>query len=162
MSEENVTKMTKRCPFCDEDISVYAKKCRHCGETIDVVLRMTEELKHRQDRSESKENAFPGNIVISNSTQQTSPVQPPYIVQQPPYIPSPQSGVYGYKKKTTYLILGICLGTFGAHNLYAGYTWTAVLQLLLGLTCFLGFISSIWAIIEVCTVDRDATGKLFI
>lgn len=121
-----------------------------------MVLRMTDDLKQRQDRNESRA-ASPGNIVISNSTQQSAPVQPPYIVQQSPCILPPKPCEFGHKSKAIYLTLGICLGAYGAHNFYAGYTGKAVVQLLFGLSCFLGLVSFIWAIIEVCVVDRDAT-----
>jgi hypothetical protein len=62
------------------------------------------------------------------------------------------------KNRTTYILLGIFLGMFGGHNFYAGYYGRAMLQILLSvLTLFVGsFIAWIWAIVEVCTVDRDS------
>jgi len=67
------------------------------------------------------------------------------------------------KKRTTYIVLGIFLGMFGAHNFYAGYTGRAVGQLCLSvLTVFyLAIVSWIWAIVEICVVDKDSTGIQF-
>jgi hypothetical protein len=61
------------------------------------------------------------------------------------------------RARITYILLGVFLGMFGAHNFYAGYTGRAVAQLCITLlTLFMGaFISWTWAIVEVCTVDRD-------
>jgi TM2 domain-containing membrane protein YozV len=67
------------------------------------------------------------------------------------------------RSRTTYIVLGIFLGWVGAHNFYAGYTGRAVGQLCLTvLTLFYLFIVSwIWAIVEVCIVDKDSTGLQF-
>jgi TM2 domain-containing membrane protein YozV len=67
------------------------------------------------------------------------------------------------KSRTTYIVLGVFLGAFGAHNFYAGYTGRAVGQLCLSvLTLFrLAIISWIWAIVEICVVDKDSAGIQF-
>jgi len=67
------------------------------------------------------------------------------------------------KQRTTYIVLGVFLGMFGAHNFYAGYTGKAVGQLCLSvLTVFyLAIVSWIWAIVEICIVDKDSTGIQF-
>jgi TM2 domain-containing membrane protein YozV len=67
------------------------------------------------------------------------------------------------KSRTTYIVLGVFLGAFGAHNFYAGYTGRAVGQLGLSvLTLFrLAIISWIWAIVEICVVDKDSAGIQF-
>ncbi|MEO8662028.1 MAG: NINE protein [Bryobacteraceae bacterium] len=61
------------------------------------------------------------------------------------------------KNRTSYVLLGVFLGAFGAHNFYAGYTYRAVAQLAITLcTLFTGaFVSWIWALVEVCVVERD-------
>ena len=64
------------------------------------------------------------------------------------------------KSRLAYILLAIFLGTFGIHNFYAGYTGKGIAQLLISLISF-GFLSPlvfIWAIIEVCTVTKDAQG----
>ncbi len=54
------------------------------------------------------------------------------------------------KSKIAAGILGILLGSFGAHNFYLGYTGKAVAQLLLTLlSCgILAIVSEIWGLIE--------------
>jgi TM2 domain-containing membrane protein YozV len=78
------------------------------------------------------------------------------------YAPAP---VYGrsHKSRTTYIVLGIFLGAFGVHNFYAGYTGRAVGQLCLTVLTLgrLGIVSWIWAIIEICIVEKDSTGLNF-
>jgi hypothetical protein len=74
----------------------------------------------------------------------------------------PRAGIPRYpidsKNRTTYILLGIFLGIFGAHNFYAGYKGRAIAQLCITLlTLFFGAIVSwIWAVVEVCIVDRDS------
>jgi TM2 domain-containing membrane protein YozV len=81
----------------------------------------------------------------------TAYVQPVPIAGHPP------------KSRTTYIVLGIFLGAFGAHNFYAGYTGRAVGQLCLSvLTLFyLAIASWIWAVVEICVVDKDSAGIKF-
>ena len=65
------------------------------------------------------------------------------------------------KSRTAFILLGVFLGGLGIHNFYAGYTGKGVAQLLISLlTCGIGSIVSwIWAMVEVCTIQVDATGK---
>lgn len=67
------------------------------------------------------------------------------------------------KNRSTFIVLGALLGFFGAHNFYAGYKRKAVGQLCL--TAFTlgfgGFMTWVWAVIDVCTVDRDSSGVKF-
>lgn len=68
------------------------------------------------------------------------------------------------KSRLAFILLGIFLGSFGAHNFYAGYVKRGVAQLSVTLlTLFYGsFVTWIWALIEVCTVDRDQHNILFV
>ena len=69
------------------------------------------------------------------------------------------------KERTVYVLLGIFLGWLGIHNFYAGYSGRGVAQILM--TLFIGWlifpllIITIWNIVEVCTVKKDANGVLF-
>lgn len=67
------------------------------------------------------------------------------------------------KNRTTFIVLGALLGALGAHNFYAGYYKKAIGQLAItGVT--LGFgspMSWIWAIIDICTVNKDKRGIEF-
>jgi hypothetical protein len=67
------------------------------------------------------------------------------------------------KNRTTFIVLGVLLGFFGAHNFYAGYKKKAIVQLCITLFSvgFAGPMTWIWAVIEVCTVDRDSDGRHF-
>ena len=86
--------------------------------------------------------------------------------------PLPSAAAYAYaapvyasthKSRTSYIVLGIFLGSLGIHNFYAGYTGRAVGQLCLTVLTlgYLGVVSWIWAIIEICTVEKDSTGLRF-
>ena len=76
---------------------------------------------------------------------------------------SPLSFDRPHKSRTTYIVLGIFLGALGVHNFYAGYVGRAVGQLCLTVLTigYLGIISWIWAIIEICIVEKDSTGLNF-
>ena len=69
------------------------------------------------------------------------------------------------KQRIVYILLALFLGTLGVHNFYAGYTGKAITQLLI--TLLLGWLVlplaavGIWAIVEMCTVTKDASGKAF-
>jgi TM2 domain/Prokaryotic RING finger family 1 len=67
------------------------------------------------------------------------------------------------KRKITFIMLGLFLGAVGGHNFYAGYTSKAVIQLCLTvLTIGYGApMTWIWAVIEICIVDRDSKGVQF-
>ena len=71
--------------------------------------------------------------------------------------------VHEPKNRTTYILLGALLGAFGAHNFYAGYYKKAGIQL--GITALtLGFgspMSWMWAVIDICTINRDVWGVQF-
>ena len=67
------------------------------------------------------------------------------------------------KSKITFILLGVFLGAVGGHNFYAGYTSKAVIQLCLTVLT-IGYGSPmawIWAVIEICIVDRDSKGIQF-
>jgi TM2 domain-containing membrane protein YozV len=85
------------------------------------------------------------------------PVPPPAPVSLHPTL-NPEA-----KDRVAYVLLAIFLGGLGIHNFFAGYTSRAVTQLLITiLTCGIGgIVTSIWAIIEACTVTKDANGVSF-
>jgi TM2 domain-containing membrane protein YozV len=101
------------------------------------------------------------------------PPPPPGMEFVPPAEPSPvpptsstlfAAPVLTPKSRLTYILLGIFLGSFGAHNFYAGYRLRGVTQLGLTVgTLFYGTaVTWIWALVEVCTVDRDHDNVSFI
>ncbi len=107
--------------------------------------------------------------------------QPPVYQQQPQYQqpmyqqPPAQVNIYNQqpmmqqqfssKSRVAYILLGLFLGGLGVHNFYAGYAGKGAVQLILTLTLFWTIVVpiavTIWIIIEVCTVDRDAFGLRF-
>jgi hypothetical protein len=62
------------------------------------------------------------------------------------------------KSRTTFIVLGVLLGPFGAHNFYAGYRNKAFAQLLITVLTlgFAGPMSWMWAVIDVCTITEDS------
>ena len=67
------------------------------------------------------------------------------------------------RSRVNFVLLGVFFGIFGVHNFYAGYVRKGVGQLFLTiLTCFYGAIVSwIWALIEICLVNKDNDGVQF-
>ena len=71
--------------------------------------------------------------------------------------------VHEPKNRSSYIVLGALLGAFGAHNFYAGYYKKAGIQLAIT-SLTLGFgspMSWMWAVIDICTIDRDRWGVQF-
>lgn len=66
------------------------------------------------------------------------------------------------KRRRTYVLLGILLGSFGVHNFYAGYMIRGVVQLAIGLTIVGAVLSGLWALYEIATVKVDASGEPFV
>jgi TM2 domain-containing membrane protein YozV len=98
------------------------------------------------------------------------PLPPTPIPHPGPYMPPQMPGwPYGAnpylpaKNRTTYLVLGILLGALGVHNFYAGYIKKGLLQLALTVFTlgFGGFMTWIWAVIDICTVTTDNDGIPF-
>jgi TM2 domain-containing membrane protein YozV len=136
------------------------------------------------EQAASQADRAPGEP--SSEAQQPPPPPPPIAgtgVAPPPQVGvqvSPQQGwanVQGQhaagsvtryypapKTRVIFVLLGIFLGIFGVHNFYAGYVKKGTIQLCVTLlTCFYGAIASwIWAIVEICTVGKDAEGTQFV
>lgn len=109
-------------------------------------------------------SAYSGPLGLS----QAAAPAPAQLSTPAPYAPAayqPYAPAYGrsLKTRTTYIVLGIFLGALGVHNFYAGYVGRAVGQLCLTVLTlgYLGIISWIWAIIEICIVEKDSTGLNF-
>jgi TM2 domain-containing membrane protein YozV len=94
---------------------------------------------------------------------------PPQAGPGPQFLQAPSSLAQYYpvaqpKTRVIFVLLGIFLGVFGVHNFYAGYAKKGAIQLCVTLlSCFYAaVISWIWAIIEICTVNKDADGTQFV
>ncbi len=68
------------------------------------------------------------------------------------------------KSRLAYILLAVFLGSLGIHNFYAGYTGRGIAQLLISLLSFslLSLFVWIWALVEACTVTKDAKDVPFI
>jgi TM2 domain-containing membrane protein YozV len=67
------------------------------------------------------------------------------------------------KNRTTFLVLGVLLGAFGAHSFYAGSTKKGLIQLAITVLTLgmAGVMVWIWAIIDICTISTDHDGIPF-
>lgn len=98
---------------------------------------------------------------------QTIPAAPQAYAPAQAYAGSPFDANFtpdpNAKNRSTFILLGALLGPFGAHNFYAGYYGKAVGQLCLTVFTlgFGGIMTWVWAVIEVCTIDRDKSGIPF-
>ncbi len=66
--------------------------------------------------------------------------------------------------RRTYTLLGFFFGYLGVHNLYANRMSVGIIQLCVSaFTCFLAApVVWIWALVEICRVDRDGQGHRMI
>lgn len=108
---------------------------------------------------------YGGPLGLSQAAATTTMANPEAQVAAQP-LPSPESA-YALprppKSRTTFILLGVFLGMLGVHNFYAGYTGRAVGQLCLSVLTagWLAVVSWIWAIVEICVVDKDGVGIQF-
>jgi hypothetical protein len=95
----------------------------------------------------------------NNSLPSTPPPPPP-----PPHTLGTESPAeVSTKSRVAFILLGVFLGGFGAHNFYIGRTGRAVTQLLLCLFLFWTIIApvavGIWVIVELITTERDSENR---
>ena len=143
--------------------------CKICGKEIPEGQELCEECKAKNHAEVVTEGATENN----NNTQQGSTNEPP--VQEATVVNNNQNNsnnsTYSNqnanaKSKMAAGLLGICLGSFGVHNFYLGYTGKAVAQLLITiLSCFtLSWVSYIWGFVEgimilTGNINTDAQGN---
>ncbi len=105
--------------------------------------------------------------------------EPPYVTSQA-YVPLPSAAnaIFGLSEpdrssfsltaievapstdRRTYTLLGFFFGYLGVHNLYANRMSVGIIQLCVSaFTCFLAAPAVwIWALVEICKVERDGNG----
>ena len=107
-------------------------------------------------------SVYGGPLGLSRGTA-AAPAQVPYPQQSAPLGYQPAFYQRSHKSRTAYIVLGIFLGALGVHNFYAGYTGRAVGQLCLTVLTlgYLAIASWVWAIVEVCIVEKDSAGLTF-
>ena len=92
------------------------------------------------------------------------------VLSQPPGLPHPPMPPIAVsqerKSKLVAGLLGILLGSLGAHNFYLGYTNKAVAQLLMSILSagILAIVAHAWGLVEgililVGKIDKDAKGN---
>ena len=120
------------------------------------------ECPHCSMKQEVEENFFGREVFCQNCGRKVMIARPMAAVTP---TTSPQAGGGGVSNKSllAYVLLGVFLGCYGIHDFYAGYTTNGVAKLLITLlTCGLGsIVTMIWAIVDICTVRKDASGRPF-
>ena len=113
-----------------------AKFCAHCGTSLDEGTKFCQNCGSNCEAVSAKAPEAPQ----MNAT----------MVNNPAPTVSMNSAVVPGKSRVVAGLLGLFLGSVGAHNFYLGRTGRAVAQLLITvLSCFLlSFISGIWGFIE--------------
>lgn len=126
-----------KCQYCENDVPAGVTMCPACGAPAPV-------------------SELPSVPVPPAPQYAQQPGQPQIIINN---VGAPQV-LLSEKSRITYILLGFFLGSLGVHNFYAGYSGRAITQLLLTvLTCgAASVISAIWAIIEICVIDKSANG----
>lgn len=113
-----------------------AKFCAHCGTSLDEGTKFCQNCGSNCEAVSAKAPEAPQ----MNATMVNNPA--PTVSMNSAAVPGKSRVVAG--------LLGLFLGSVGAHNFYLGRTGRAVAQLLITvLSCFLlSFISGIWGFIE--------------
>jgi TM2 domain-containing membrane protein YozV len=118
---------------------------------------------YRQPQTyQEQEYQLPGFHQAPYARQEMQAYQQPMMAQQQMMVQQ-QMMMNPPKSRVAYILLAFFLGGLGIHNFYAGYTGKGVAQLLLTLLLFWTIVVPvgvwIWIIVEMCTVDRDASGN---
>jgi TM2 domain-containing membrane protein YozV/DNA-directed RNA polymerase subunit RPC12/RpoP len=129
------------CPFCNEKFYYNSRSCNQRIEEEDIA---------------------PITVTLSSDKLFCTKCGA-HIDKSAVVCPSCGCAVGPKKSHFAYIVLGIFFGVFGAHNFYAGYIASGIIQLLITfLTGGIGAIAAfIWAFIEICTVTTDAKGRPF-
>lgn len=133
-----------KCEYCNNAVPMGATRCPSCGAALsnNATLSQPQSVVVIQQPSGS---ALPSQTITSTMPQQNA-----YLLAN-------------QKSRAAYVIIGFLLGEFGIHNFYAGYTGRGIAQLLITILSFglLFWVSWIWAVVEMLTVEKDAKGVPF-
>ena len=108
---------------------------------------------------------LPQRAPMFSSLGYGQPQPNPYPAPTPAFVPNHLAfdPTLPRKNRTTFLLLGVLFGAFGAHSFYAGSTKKGLVQL--GITLlsagFAGLMVWIWAVIDICTITADHKGISF-
>lgn len=135
MSNQYNNSSLAKCPACQTSVSRQAATCPRCGQPL-LAANYQQTQAH-----------------LGNSFN-----MPPQMIHSGYGIGNQTLIVRTSKSRGVFIVLGLFLGCLGIHNFYAGYNGKGVAQLLISLT-FIGiFITAIWALVEIITVNTDASG----
>jgi len=129
-----------KCEYCDNEVPFEKERCPSCGALISH--------KSFASRETSKVLEPESFEKVSTKMMSNDGVDSKRIIRH---------------KRWIYCSLGLFLGAFGVHNMYAGFRWRGIAQLLITLLSFL-FIEGLWiavwglAIIEIISVTKDSNG----
>ena len=134
-----------KCEYCDSELPVGASRCPSCGAALKSPVPAAPAVTATPAQSASVA-ATPNVQVVINNVAAATPYAPP-----PPIV---------YKKRMTFVLLGVFLGCFGVHNFYAGFAVRGVSQLLLSLILLATPLSCLpvylWVIFELLFITEDA------
>ena len=133
-----------KCEYCDNEVPVGAMRCPSCGAAI--------------ANNPTKAQQQPVVVIQQSSGLAQHPqTMTSTTSQQNAYLPANQ------KSRAAYVIIGFLFGEFGIHDFYVGYTGRGIAQLLITILSFglLFWVSWIWAVVEMLTVEKDAKGIPF-
>lgn len=134
MNNQYNTASLAKCSACQNLISKQAASCPKCGQP-----QVTNNF--RQNSSQ-----------LGNFNQMPQMAYGGYGTANHQVFARPS------KSRGLFIVLGLFLGCLGVHNFYAGYNGKGIAQLLISLT-FVGLIvTAFWALIEIITVNTDASG----
>lgn len=129
-----------KCEYCDNEVPAGSTRCPSCGAAVATP----------QNLVQVQPSAVPVQILSA---------QVPLNVQQNQqvYYPADQ------KSRVAYLLIAFFFGEFGFHDFYAGYIGRGIAQLLITVLSLglLFWVSWIWAVVEMITVQKDAKGIPF-
>lgn len=146
-----------KCEYCDNEIPAGAVRCPACGAPVRNPAPAP--AAPAAVPAAAVQQGVPGATVVQGVPGGVAPVQVVINNAAPvsPYAPPPP---IEYKKRSTFILLGIFLGCFGIHNFYLGFAGRGVSQLLLTLILFATPLTCapvyLWVLFEILFVREDA------
>jgi TM2 domain-containing membrane protein YozV len=159
---------TVECPHCDASIGVpFATETR--GRARDERDEPRESRRRRDDDDDDRPRSRSRRYDDDDDDRPRRGRRRRGYDDYDGYDDRPRRRYRGERKsRVAYILLGVFLGGWGVHNFYANRTNVGVAQLVICLVSiplmfvFIGFITimipGIWALVDICTVDRDGDG----